>query len=847
MTGISREHTFFVYDTCINKKEEDDPKDAIVYFHPNTVSIDLQCMLCGQLVGAIGFITNISTSSPTLVRMKQTKFAISYEGVYVIALAGSLELPNETLMNRLGALYRLFSLFHGSITKVQQESLNRDFFICTMKDIWSCYLRFVHRHGNSVMSLFESIPAVNIPKNVGSLFLKASHILQSCRRHHGVLAGCILYKNSVLCNEFPAPLLSSLLIQAPNRGHLPFLAADTDFPLPKGIAILSVYLRPEEFNIICHEESVVIDQQPASTSVIEPLNIDSNLSKNNQQIPKEDGSLDIKLSLKDSGISHPTKASDLEVIRIEQTSHSSGEDDGHVKGKGDTLHMGDSVTGSTVLPECVRFIGLEETSQNDSDILNDRKPAKEGGTLEPVKLNMHDLHDINNFHKLNSGTILNNIKCEPSLPAQKVIKDITATKKIQGVGEETSDLSTLEIKEVELGDVVSGTVNKVLGNVDNKRSFEIHSVCENDSQPTEAYSEGKSSTEIYCNHTAKFRGLQTECSPSTQQNIHILTECRYQNKLEYSNNDLTSQNQVKEVSEYLAPKEYSATGNTTSSSLQTTHQNNQKDVAGLHKAEIDIQTSRHSTDFEAASSEVDIKQPCEPSSDDSVHHVPSVTGKHHYAPSITGEQHHVPSVSGEHFSVPSDAKFDGKGSFEPMKASDELYQLKKCSLYVQAHSEMVLLALMDYKLRDNSHVINKLWKMALPLMGDLEAELNQVVNSPVLVDETKTYRFIQFNQLDQRLRGVNFTEKSLVASSSFSSPLQIMSDQFQRNARISDLTLRTSESVIYGHQNANTRTFFQPTNVTWPIKGIPSPRDLDFCLEQRTRRKLYREHNVSVI
>ena len=33
------DQVFFVYDHSVLKKEEDDPKDAIVYFYPQSVSI----------------------------------------------------------------------------------------------------------------------------------------------------------------------------------------------------------------------------------------------------------------------------------------------------------------------------------------------------------------------------------------------------------------------------------------------------------------------------------------------------------------------------------------------------------------------------------------------------------------------------------------------------------------------------------------------------------------------------------------------------------------------------------------------------------------------------------------
>lgn len=73
----------FVYDTERCCKEEDDPADAVVYFHPAWVSPTQRLALAGQLMGVNQFLTT-SFSPPSMISLQGGKFVLKKFGSYTL-------------------------------------------------------------------------------------------------------------------------------------------------------------------------------------------------------------------------------------------------------------------------------------------------------------------------------------------------------------------------------------------------------------------------------------------------------------------------------------------------------------------------------------------------------------------------------------------------------------------------------------------------------------------------------------------------------------------------------------------------------------------------------------------
>ncbi|XP_072044669.1 uncharacterized protein [Amphiura filiformis] len=250
VVGRPSDRTFFIYDHSVVQQEEDDPKDAIIYFYPHSLSIDGRCLLCGQLMGMVNLMQTIAGSSPRLYRLKKLKFATKHEGNFTLALACKQRTPDDAVQEKLNHLYAVFAFYHGSIQKVLQECGNqREDFLKRMDAIWDCYLPFIRRYGNTVPGMFEPIPRVRLPKTGNLIFLRCSHILQWLKSNSQLLGGCILYKNSVLCSQLTSHLTSHLLLIKPNQSHLPSNMVTVGYSLPYGVRLMSVYLTETEHRL----------------------------------------------------------------------------------------------------------------------------------------------------------------------------------------------------------------------------------------------------------------------------------------------------------------------------------------------------------------------------------------------------------------------------------------------------------------------------------------------------------------------------------------------------------------------------------------------------------------------
>ncbi|KAL3858430.1 hypothetical protein ACJMK2_013021, partial [Sinanodonta woodiana] len=241
-----RDRIFFVYDHSMLKKEEDDPKSAILFFTPDSVSDDTQCSIVGHLMGMMEFLSStVSISHPRAIKLETDKYIIKRVNRYSLVLQGFHNESNMHLTNQLEHLYKCFVTFHGSIDSLSLRfKARRAAFLEEFKSIWTEILDLGGFDQNLLTQAFNYLPYVDVPKNASHLFLQASHILQSSQRRPYVLAGMILYKNGVVCSQL-TPELTKLLILA--QSQLPCFLLHTDFEMPIGCKLMSVFLTDDDY------------------------------------------------------------------------------------------------------------------------------------------------------------------------------------------------------------------------------------------------------------------------------------------------------------------------------------------------------------------------------------------------------------------------------------------------------------------------------------------------------------------------------------------------------------------------------------------------------------------------
>ncbi|XP_052073039.1 uncharacterized protein LOC127711129 [Mytilus californianus] len=240
---------FFIYDHNKLKKEEDDLKDAIVYFYPIITSADEQCALCGQLMGLSEFLqATISESVPTFFKLQNEKYCLKRVGSYTMGLEGSLNDSDFHMKKQLNFLHDSFVMFCGSIQNiVQQFENNYAGFVDALQKIWDVLYPSGCFYNNFISQVFQIVPIVHLPKSGSELFCQASYILQSSQRRPGVHVGAILYKNKVLCTQMPPDLTRKLILVKP---ELPCIHLNTDFDISRSMRMITVYLTNDELNEI---------------------------------------------------------------------------------------------------------------------------------------------------------------------------------------------------------------------------------------------------------------------------------------------------------------------------------------------------------------------------------------------------------------------------------------------------------------------------------------------------------------------------------------------------------------------------------------------------------------------
>ncbi|CAH1638405.1 unnamed protein product [Spodoptera littoralis] len=227
----------FVYDTLCCTSEEDDPIDAVLYFHPGWVSDTQRHALAGQVVGAAHCVKTLF-SQPVAITLQSGKFIIREYGRYILAIGSDRNIPDWVLKNRANLLTSMIKVYHGDLQVLAEQMEDQRRLSEKLYQVFETYLP-VLQYG---CHIFQRVPMLTLPKSATSVYMESMQILEHCRKSSGVLGGVILYNNKIIATQLPPGLTSYLTVVDPYRIKSPAETLDTETPLPLGAQLLVVYV-----------------------------------------------------------------------------------------------------------------------------------------------------------------------------------------------------------------------------------------------------------------------------------------------------------------------------------------------------------------------------------------------------------------------------------------------------------------------------------------------------------------------------------------------------------------------------------------------------------------------------
>ncbi|XP_063536786.1 uncharacterized protein LOC134746319 [Cydia strobilella] len=233
----------FVYDTQCCVAEEDDPINAVLYFHPGWVSDTQRHALAGQVVGAAHCVNSLF-SQPTAITLQSGKFIIREYGRYILAIGSDRNIPDWVLKNRASLLTSMIKVYHGDLQALAVQMEDQKRLSEKLYQIFETYLP-VLQYG---CHIFQRVPMLSLPKSATAVYLESMQILEQCRRNRGVLGGVVLYNNKIVATLLPPSLTSYLTVVDPYRIKSPAETLETETPLPLGAQLLVVYVAKKMYN-----------------------------------------------------------------------------------------------------------------------------------------------------------------------------------------------------------------------------------------------------------------------------------------------------------------------------------------------------------------------------------------------------------------------------------------------------------------------------------------------------------------------------------------------------------------------------------------------------------------------
>ncbi|CAI9724469.1 Hypothetical predicted protein [Octopus vulgaris] len=266
LSGTLTDTRVILYDLTVLKDEGDDPKNAILYYYPETIDETELCNIFGQLMGMINIHENYLNSPPRSIYLYRGMYVFKHFKEYRLVL-GSTQSQNESaLLYQLQLLYEVFCLLQGNLKDVKKNITGRDHedFLNKLKCVFDSYLPLCFQYDSVIEHSFRTIPSFKIPKTDFSIFMEVVTLLETSQRWAGVLGGCVLFKNKVVYSQLPLQLTRTLAAIHADLHNLESESVDIG-SVPEGGSLTKLYVSSDIYTKL-YETTLLPNSQQCNDS-----------------------------------------------------------------------------------------------------------------------------------------------------------------------------------------------------------------------------------------------------------------------------------------------------------------------------------------------------------------------------------------------------------------------------------------------------------------------------------------------------------------------------------------------------------------------------------------------------
>ncbi|XP_078045758.1 Hermansky-Pudlak syndrome 4 protein isoform X2 [Augochlora pura] len=841
----------FVYDTARCCKEDDDPAEAVMYFHPAWVSLTQRLALAGQLMAVNQFLT-ISFSAPKSITLQGGKFVLKKFGQYILAVGTDRNIHDWILERRANTLESLLKFFHCDLNKILESFNNdRNKFTEKLYQMFETYLPILQYSAN----LFSNIPIIKLPKSASNIFLEAIEVLQYCQETNGVMGGAIFYNNKVVATQLSADLTKQIVITDPYRIKAPAERISTEFHLPVGVQLLRVYIEQKQYAKLMQEANNERYYSSYFDSVMKKVIQRKNMSKNSKEPPlsgmkrdtsriftvPEEGELDSSQYNENSHYvpSVPLTAYNSPIKRKQES-------------KSDRPKCVNPLTPSvcsTPLKDVNRVLhGNVMLICNTNEDANVETAEEE---KEEIKANVDDIPDV--VKEALRCKRLNKLKNVP--PKKKVIKRREFTKK--------------SLSMHDLDSSVNLYCNRIsvrtygLGLPQLKQSISP-----------------ETSPQKRPEYKKQYHTITDPCYPVFRGDGLPVSMSLYQQYISFHYEELTDDSSSTiNRNEFLANLSNNCHVQNAANNCDTVNKDSLEKVNGSREIKLDNKTKqetyRRSMSLPLKPLNVTDNDDRRKSTSECGNTYDFLQKKKLDGLQLTPLMSKLSLLADERTSgfcsretTPSEFRdlsgfstttnqlikqkleavnkeigSDGEDELEEdwVTTSKDEICLETTELFLCGHQNMVLVLLMESGTANNPDLIHTLWHTCVSTLGRLETRLQQCLE-PLPSNENKELYSIlniesQWDTINRSgLWGV--TELDIVSC---------LHDRFSRASNLTDIIVRTEDTVVYGNQCGNIEVFYQQAVAPNTSGGLPTPADLMGIVSLKAKRRLERDHGIVLL